>query len=136
MLFGKSHLRMGDEFLTRKNDLYSPDSRTSWFSHLNELWDTYTQILGTIFPIAVGIYTLRLSAFFAGGILHKPFQLMARAFFLYAFGSFVDLLALTELMPESYHFVHFFTYLIFFSIMTYSVYLLYRAWQKMGMGKV
>ena len=101
-----------------------------------ELWDTYTQVLGTVFPLAVAIYTFRLSSFFKGGMLYRPFQLMAPAFSIYALGSFVDLLALVAVLPESYHFVHFFAYLLFFVLMTYSIYLLYRAWQKLGMGKV
>lgn len=79
---------------------------------------------------------MRLSSFFKGGILHKPFQLMVPAFSLYAIGSFVDLLALLTFIPESYHFVHFIAYLVFFLLTTYSIYLLNRAWRSIGMGKV
>lgn len=101
-----------------------------------EIWDTYTQVLGTIFPLAIAIYTFRLSSFFKGGILYRPFQLMVPAFFIYAAGSLVDLFALTGIAPESYHFGHFLAYLFFFVLMTYSIYLLYKAWRTVGMGKV
>jgi len=101
-----------------------------------EIWDTYTQLLGVIFAIAISIYTLRLSSFFREGILHKPFLLMVPAFLLYALGSLIDLIALTGIGPETFHFGHFFAYLLFFLLMTYSIYLLYMAWRKVGMGKV
>ncbi len=99
-----------------------------------ELWDVYTQMLGTVFSVAVGIYTFRLSSFFKGGMLYKPFLLMVPAFFLYALGSFIDIFALMG--AESLHFGHFFAYLFFFILMTYSIFLLYKAWRNVGMGKV
>lgn len=60
---------------------------------------------------------------------------MAPAFFLYAVGSLVDIVALT-IGPENLHFGHFLAYLFFFVLMTYSIYLLYEAWRKVGMGKI
>lgn len=101
-----------------------------------EMWDAYIQLLGAVFSLALAVYTFRLSVFFKGGMLHKPFVIMVPAFLLYAFGAFVDLFALTEAGPEVLHFGHFLTFLAFFALMTYSIYLLYRAWRKIGMGKV
>lgn len=101
-----------------------------------EPWDIYTQVLGIFFPLAVAVYTYRLSRFLRGGILHRPFQFMVPAFLLYAVGSFIDLLPLTGIGPIELHAGHFSAYLLFFVLMTYSIYLLYKAWQKVGMGKV
>jgi len=100
-----------------------------------EVWDTYTQALGLVFAVAIAIYTFRLSSFFKEGMLHKPFLLMVPAFVLYAIGAAVDLVALTG-GPEEFHFGHFLSYFGFFVLMTCSIYLLYRAWRKVGMGKV
>lgn len=101
-----------------------------------DIWDTYIQLLGAVFSLALAVYTFRLSVFFRGGILYRPFVIMVPAFLLYAVGASVDLFALTEAGPEILHFGHFLAFFIFFALMTYSIYLLYLAWRKIGMGKV
>ena len=99
-------------------------------------WDLYIQFVSIFFTSAVGVYCFRLSKFFQNGVFYKSFRLLAPAFVVYAFGSFVDILPHLGLVPDYFHAVHFLSYTVSFVLIVYSIYLFYQAWRTMGMGLV
>ncbi len=103
---------------------------------LVELWDTYTQIMGFFFTLAIAAYCFRLSGFFKGGVFYRFFRLLGPAFAIYAFGALTDILPLMGWAPEWTHSIHFFSFAAFFTLITWSISLFYRAWKQMGMGEI
>lgn len=58
------------------------------------------------------------------------------AWVVYAFGSFIDIFAEFELVPDWIHFAHYIIYLVFMIIISQSIYRFYQGWKKMGMQKI
>lgn len=99
-------------------------------------FDGYIQILSVFFSFFLAIYTYRLSRFFKNGIFYRSYQLMWPAWLIYALGSFIDIFPEFDLSPNWYHFFHAIAYLIFFILISFSIYRFYQGWKEMGMKDV